>query len=925
MALETDYELLSTLGEGSFGKVYKARHRRSNDEVAVKQIKLGSKSWDEACKSTELQALRALRHPFIVRLRELLRSPKDGSLYYIFEFVDGDLCRMMRPYPKGLDEERAGILFRQLLVGLAHMHQHGFFHRDVKPENVLYNPVEETVRLADFGEARSLRARPPFTDYVGTRWYRAPECLLRDRSYSSPVDIWASGLIFAELLRGTPVFCGTSSTDQLYKILAVLGVPQETEFPTFSRMTSNIRFRVPTQKGCGLSRVLPSRTSPQAQALIDQILVMNPRSRPLGRKCLEHSFFGMLPPLDLERSESRRSDNTPGDTPAGGDPSVVADFGIPSRPGSAVGVVSSDACSPPPYLQEQDGRHAGYQATLMRPPSAVSLAAPAPAPPGPVTVEADLEDFDAELDKILGGDDGPVAAAAKNVDKGTAAVRGDGLRNNSKNAPAPSPPFMGAPPPHATPKPEPSKPVLAAPKVSDVGGEILDGGLTSPGAASVDALLDSLCADFLVDDAEPDPQPQIQRRPQPPAATGGTRSVDLGSCARGAGFATESSVKQPPATTALQATAEFNAILGGTSQSGQGWVQVASGFDSDSSQEAPAAPPVASRKDVGTGLMDDSDWSADDHAEDLPGLGQSGGVAPTSGSRVAVAPQRKDETQETLKTGRPARFALGGRREAAAAVAGGPQAWDRGNAAVKGKPVEPASSFSMALAGVLGDTIGAPAKADESDDPEPEAEVILPGLMGTSFRGGSSTKMLADEAAAAATLVDTQKESFLSTLSRAARSDLSSKDLAAAFGGSNDSIGRLATDGNAGATPTPGALSAGDARPRRPSSAAAVVKTEGDARRRTSSQPGVTAELGDTLASEQANGKSSKSAPWTAEEASELRRIVKMVVKRGSGKEILWPEVCAELGGGRTAKECKIQYNKDYRAHKAAKEAARST
>merc|ERR1719356_1621687 len=103
------------------------------------------------------------------------------------------------------------------------MHQLGFFHRDVKPENVLLDVPSNSVRLADFGETRSLRARPPFTDYVGTRWYRAPECLLRFRAYSSPVDVWAAGLVLAELLRGGALFCGSSAIDQLYKVFQVLG------------------------------------------------------------------------------------------------------------------------------------------------------------------------------------------------------------------------------------------------------------------------------------------------------------------------------------------------------------------------------------------------------------------------------------------------------------------------------------------------------------------------------------------------------------------------------------------------------------------------------------------------------------------------------------------------------------------------------
>merc|ERR1712110_494407 len=131
--------------------VYKAQHKKTGDAVAVKQIKLGSRSWDEACKSFELQALKALRHPFIVRLRELIRSQFDGSLYYIFDFLDSDLCRLVKASPSGMEEPLAAEFARQLFAGLAHMHQHNFFHRDLKPENILFDSVSQTIRIADLG------------------------------------------------------------------------------------------------------------------------------------------------------------------------------------------------------------------------------------------------------------------------------------------------------------------------------------------------------------------------------------------------------------------------------------------------------------------------------------------------------------------------------------------------------------------------------------------------------------------------------------------------------------------------------------------------------------------------------------------------------------------------------------------------------
>lgn len=370
MALEaTDYEVLHPLGEGSFGKVYKAQHKKTGDAVAVKQIKLGSRSWDEACKSFELQALKALRHPFIVRLRELIRSQFDGSLYYIFDFIDSDLCRLVKASPNGMEETPAAEFARQLFAGLAHMHQHNFFHRDLKPENILFDTVSQTIRIADLGQARSLRARPPFTDYVGTRWYRAPECLLRDRTYSAPVDVWAAGLIFTELLLGSPVFCGTSSIDQLYKIFTVLGQPvSAADWPDFARLAQASRFRTPERSGCGIQRILVHNT-PQAHSVLTEILVVNPRRRPLARKCLEHIFFQQLPPLEMpERLDTHRSrqgsmrDVSPAATGSDKTPYLAA--------------MVSEAPAPPPPM----------------PPRPPDLGAP------------DIDALDAELEKILGSD-----------------------------------------------------------------------------------------------------------------------------------------------------------------------------------------------------------------------------------------------------------------------------------------------------------------------------------------------------------------------------------------------------------------------------------------------------------------------------------------------------------------------------------------
>ena len=118
----------------------------------------------------------------------------------------------------------------QILQGLNYMHKHGFFHRDMKPENLLCNGPD-VIKIADFGLARETRSRPPYTDYVSTRWYRAPEVLLRSTNYSSPIDLWAVGCIMVEIYTLQPLFPGRSEIDQIFRICSILGTPNKVSFP----------------------------------------------------------------------------------------------------------------------------------------------------------------------------------------------------------------------------------------------------------------------------------------------------------------------------------------------------------------------------------------------------------------------------------------------------------------------------------------------------------------------------------------------------------------------------------------------------------------------------------------------------------------------------------------------------------------------
>lgn len=171
-----------------------------------------------------------------------------------------------------------------LLFGIS-----GFFHRDLKPENLLCMGPE-LVKIADFGLARETRSRPPYTDYVSTRWYRAPEVLLRSTSYSSSIDIWAVGCIMAEIYTLRPLFPGSSEIDTIFKICQVLGTPKKNDWPEGYQLASAMNFRWPQCVPNNLKTLIPNASSDGIQIMRD-MLQWDPKKRPTASKALRHPFF----------------------------------------------------------------------------------------------------------------------------------------------------------------------------------------------------------------------------------------------------------------------------------------------------------------------------------------------------------------------------------------------------------------------------------------------------------------------------------------------------------------------------------------------------------------------------------------------------------------------------------------------------------
>ncbi|XP_039640325.1 serine/threonine-protein kinase ICK-like isoform X2 [Perca fluviatilis] len=200
-----------------------------------------------------------------------------------------NLYQLMKDRTRLFPESAVRNIMFQILQGLAFIHKHGFFHRDMKPENLLCMGPE-LVKIADFGLAREIRSRPPYTDYVSTRWYRAPEVLLRSTSYSSPIDQWAIGCIMAELYTLRPLFPGSSEVDTIFKVCQVLGTPKKNDWPDAYHLASAMNFRWPQCVPSNLKTLIPN-ASPEAIHLMTDLLQWDPKKRPASAQALRYSYF----------------------------------------------------------------------------------------------------------------------------------------------------------------------------------------------------------------------------------------------------------------------------------------------------------------------------------------------------------------------------------------------------------------------------------------------------------------------------------------------------------------------------------------------------------------------------------------------------------------------------------------------------------
>ncbi|TDL28397.1 CMGC/MAPK protein kinase [Rickenella mellea] len=308
-AVGPDYRIIGILGEGAYGTVVSAHHKPSGRQVAIKKVR----PFDHTlfCLRT-LRELKLLKffsesgvNENIIAILDIVKPPSMDDfeeIYFVQELMQTDLHRVIRT--QHLSDDHCQYFVYQTLRALKTIHSADIVHRDLKPANLLLNSNCD-LKVCDFGLARSIRTGVPggetglMTEYVATRWYRAPEIMLSFKMYTKAIDVWSVGCILAELLTGRPLFPGRDYTHQLDLILDVIGTPTIDEFHSITSRRSREYIRsLPIRKRRPFSALFPA-ASASAVDFLQRTLTFDPKKRLTVTQALEHPYLSAYhDPLD---------------------------------------------------------------------------------------------------------------------------------------------------------------------------------------------------------------------------------------------------------------------------------------------------------------------------------------------------------------------------------------------------------------------------------------------------------------------------------------------------------------------------------------------------------------------------------------------------------------------------------------------------
>lgn len=292
------YTRVQQVGEGTYGKVYKARNSVTGEFVALKRLRLESeREGFPITAMREIKLLQSFDHPNIVGLLEMM--VEHNQIFMIFDYLEHDLTGLLTHPTLQLTEGQRKCIFQQLMEGMNYLHKRKVIHRDIKGSNILLNKLG-VLKIADFGLARTMKVlrrgeSPDYTNRVITIWYRPPELLLGSTDYGREVDIWGVGCLLMELYTKTALFQGTEEILQLYRIFEVMGTPTVENWPGIENMPWFEMLKPQVNKTLRFERDYKALMSPEGFALAERLLTLMPSQRMTAEEALEHPYFHVDP------------------------------------------------------------------------------------------------------------------------------------------------------------------------------------------------------------------------------------------------------------------------------------------------------------------------------------------------------------------------------------------------------------------------------------------------------------------------------------------------------------------------------------------------------------------------------------------------------------------------------------------------------